>query len=170
MQCHEIRELVGVVEHLRNSNIRTAEQFERSKSRAESISCRMEETRASLHQLEAKAANKDFLIRTMVDLLLCQIEETQSRNFKSADKDDFQNQDRSPSYFVHRLRQTTVRPSKLRGCGLSGGKGGTLDFNLELLCSYIESEGRRRRNDKYGSEPSKTMQENTAKVNISLQL
>ena len=166
MQSHEIRELAGVVEHLRNSNIRTAEQFERSKSRAESISCRMEETRANLHQLEAKAANKDFLIRTMVDMFLSQIEETQGSNSKSVYKEDCQKQDRPSSYFVHRLRQTTVRPSKLRGCGLSGGKAGNLDFNLEVLCSYIESEGRRRRNDKYGSQPTKTMQENTAKVTI----
>ena len=78
-----MRELAGVVEHLRQSNIRTAEQLERSKNRTESISCRLEETRASLHQIEAKATSKDFLIRTMVDLLLSQIEDSCDENAKS---------------------------------------------------------------------------------------
>ena len=161
-----MRELAGVVEHLRHSNIRTTEQLERSKNRAESISCRLEETRANFHQLEAKAANKDFLIITIVDLLLTQIEEAHNRNLKSFDVGDGQKQERSSSYFVQRLRQTTVTPSKLRGCGLLGGKGATLDFNLELLCSYIESEGRRRRSDNYYSEGKHTgtMQEDNSKV------
>merc|ERR1719266_3133564 len=75
-KCQEVRELAGVVEHLRYSNVRTTEQLERSKNRAESISCRLEETRANFHQLEAKAANKDFLIITIIDMLLTQIEET----------------------------------------------------------------------------------------------
>ena len=155
------------MEHLRHSNIRTTEQLERSKNRAESISCRLEETRANFHQLEAKAGNKDFLIMTIVDLLLTQIEEVHHhRNSKSFDVGDRQKQERSSSYFVQRLRQTTVTPSKLRGCGLLGGKGGTLDFNLELLCSYIESEGRRRRSDNYYSEGkhTDTMQEDHSKV------
>ena len=158
--------MAGVVEHLRHSNIRTTEQLERSKNRGESISCRLEETRANFHQLEAKAANKDFLIITIVDLLLTQIEETHNRNSKSFDVGDRQNQERSPSYYVQRLRQTTVRPSKLRGCGVLGGKGGTLDFNLELLCSYIEAEGRRRRSDNCYNEGkhTDTMQEGISKV------
>jgi hypothetical protein len=167
-QSHEVRDLAGVVEHLRHSNIRTTEQLERSKNRAESISCRLEETRANFHQLEAKAANKDFLIITIIDMLLTQIEETHCRNAKgSFDAVETQTPDKSASYFVQRLRQTTVRPSKLRGCGVLSGKGGTIDFNLELLCSYIESEGRRRRRENYcdeGKHPE-AMQEDKSKVN-----
>ena len=142
--------MAGVVEHLRYSNIRTTEQLERSKNRAESISCRLEETRANFHQLEAKAANKDFLIITIIDMLLTQIEEAHCKN--ALNSTEPQSSERSASYFVQRLRQTTVRPSKLRGCGVLGGKGGTIDFNLELLCSYIESEGRRRRRENYCDE------------------
>ena len=160
--------MAGVVEHLRYSNIRTTEQLERSKNRCESISCRLEETRANFHQLEAKAANKDFLIITIIDLLLTQIEDTHCRNKKPFEVGDTQPQipEKSASYFVQRLRQTTVRPSKLRGCGVLGGKGGTIDFNLELLCSYIESEGRRRRRENCSDEAKyqETMQEDKSKV------
>ena len=162
--------MAAVVEHLRHSNIRTTEQLERSKNRAESISCRLDETRANFHQLEAKAANNDFLIITIIDMLLTQIEDTPcSKNSKgnSFDAVDIQTPEKSASYFVQRLRQTTVRPSKLRGCGALGGKGGTIDFNLELLCSYIESEGRRRRRENFCDEGKypEAMQEDKSKVN-----
>jgi len=164
-KCLEVRELAGVVEHLRYSNVRTTEQLERSKNRAESISCRLEETRANFHQLEAKASSKDFLIITIIDLLLTQIEETACRHSKTFDAGDSKAPEKSASYFVQRLRQTTVRPSKLRGCGVLGGKGGNIDFNLEVLCSYIESEGRRRRRESYSDEGKyvETMQEDKSK-------
>ena len=150
--------------------MRMTVELDRSKHKAESVSCRMEETRANFHQLQAKAANKDFLIITIVDLLLSQIEETHGKNSKASDAVDRERQERPSSYFVQKLRQTTVKPSKLRGCGLMGSKGGTLDFNLELLCSYIEAEGRRRRSDNYHSEENfnDTMQEDSLKVSYAI--
>jgi len=153
-KCQEARDLAGVVEHLRYSNLRTTEQLERSKNRADSITCRLEETRANFQQLESKAANKDFLIITIIDLLLSQIEETHSGKKLIENGENTATAEKSASYFVKKLRQTTVRPSKLRGCGVLGGKhgGGTIDFNLEVLCSYIESEGRRRRKENYSDE------------------
>ena len=49
-----------------------------------------------------------------------------------------------------------------------GGKngGGTIDFNLEVLCSYIESEGRRRRRENYSDEEKylEAIQEDKTKV------
>ena len=147
---------------MRYSNVRTTEQMERSKNRAESIACRLEETRANFHQLEAKAAGKDFLIITIVDLLLTQIEEHTCKQTRELDSGDSKAPEKSASYFVQRLRQTTVKPSKLR----LGGKGGNIDFNLELLCSYIESEGRRRRRESYCDEEkySEILQEENSKV------
>ena len=63
-----------------------------------------------------------------------------------------------------------MRPSKLRGCGVIGGKngGGTIDFNLEVLCSYIENEGRRRRKENDCDEEKylESMQEDKAKVSV----
>ena len=51
-----------------------------------------------------------------------------------------------------------------------GGKngGGTIDFNLEVLCSYIESEGRRRRKENHGDEEKyiESMQEDKIKVSV----
>ena len=134
--------MAGVVDHLRHANIRTTEQLERSKNRTEAISCRLDENRANFRQLESKAANKDFLIITIIDMLLTQIEETHC-NISSKPVDSsgmpISSPDKSASYFVQKLRQTTVRPSKLRGCGLIAGKGGGdhIDFNLEVLCCYI---------------------------------
>jgi hypothetical protein len=153
-KCIEVRELAGLVDHLRHANVRITEQLERSKNRTEAISCRLDESRANFRQLEAKAANKDFLIITIIDMLLTQIEETHcNRNSKTVDSVGMpiSSPDKSASYFVQKLRQTTVRPSKLRGCGLIAGKGGGdhIDFNLEILCCYIESEGRRRRRENY---------------------
>ena len=168
--------MAGVVDHLRHANIRITEQLERSKNRTEAISCRLDESRANFRQLESKAANKDFLIITIIDMLLTQIEETHcNRNSKPVDSCGMpiSSPDKSASYFVQKLRQTTVRPSKLRGCGLIAGKGGGdhIDFNLEVLCCYIESEGRRRRRENYcvdGRLYAETpMQEDKSKVIIT---
>ena len=121
----EIREKAGVIEHLRQSNVRTAEQLERAKVRADSMVSRLEETMACLHQSEAKSGRKDYLIRTVVDIWLQLIPDQEFR-----------------SNFVHLLRQNTVKPSHFR----LAGKGP--DFSLETLCSYMESEARRRKTSK----------------------
>merc|ERR1712073_72373 len=57
----ELREKSGVVEHLRQSNVRVEEHLERSKHRVESLMTRLEETLSCLQHTEAKATRKDSL-------------------------------------------------------------------------------------------------------------
>ncbi|XP_059082572.1 restin homolog [Tigriopus californicus] len=106
----EIVDLTAVVEHLRQLNIRITEQHERHKVRFDSINSRMKETQSSYDQLDHKCANKDFLIRTLADLM------------KTAT-------DLRSTSIVRYLREATFKPSYVRG----------LDFTMESLCRFIES-------------------------------
>jgi hypothetical protein len=107
-----MKDLAAVVEHLRQLNIRSVEQFQRQKFRADSIFARFDETQGDLSQLVDKCANKDLLIRTLVDLM--------------HKMGEF-----SVATLVRWLRETTVKPSFVK-------KGG-IDFNLESLCRYLEN-------------------------------
>ena len=60
----EIRELAGVVEHMRQLNIRTTESLEKQKLRTNSIIQRFEQTQGLLSQWQDKCAGKDLLIKT----------------------------------------------------------------------------------------------------------
>ena len=108
----EIRELAGVVEHMRQLNIRTTESLEKQKLRTNSIIQRFEQTQGLLSQWQDKCAGKDLLIKTVLDTMQNTIEF-------------------SVSTFVRSLRETTVKPSFVK-------KGG-IDFNLEILCQYLEN-------------------------------
>ena len=120
LQTTELREKCGVIEHLRQSNVRVEEHLERSKHRVESLMTRLEETLSCLQHAEAKATRKDALIRGTVDVLI-QLE-----------------QQMPPHEFVGLLRQNTVKPSHFKYKGP--------DFAcLESLCSYIESEASKQR-------------------------
>ena len=108
----EIREMAGVVEHMRQLNIRTVEQLEKQKLRTNSIIQRFDQTQGLLTQWQDKCAGKDLLIKTVLDVMQNSIEF-------------------SVSTFVRSLRETTVKPSFVK-------KGG-IDFNLEILCQYLEN-------------------------------
>ena len=104
--------MAGVVEHMRQLNIRTVEQLEKQKLKTNSILSRFELTQGLLSQSQDKCANKDLLIRTMIDVM------QNTAEF-------------SVSTLVRSMRETTVKPSFVK-------KGG-IDFNLETLCQYLES-------------------------------
>lgn len=108
----ELRELAGVVEHMRQLNIRTVESLEKQKIRTNSIIQRFEQTQGLLSQWQDKCAGKDLLIKTVLDVMQNTVEF-------------------SLSSFVRSLRETTVKPSFVK-------KGG-IDFNLEILCQYLET-------------------------------
>merc|ERR1719150_3349219 len=59
----ELKDLAAVVEHMRQLNIRTAEQLEKQKLKTNSILSRFELTQGLLSQSQDKCANKDLLIR-----------------------------------------------------------------------------------------------------------
>ena len=97
---------------MRQLNIRTAEQLEKQKLKTHSVLGRLEQTQGFLNEHQDKCANKDLLIRTIVDIM--------------QNMTEF-----SVATLVRSLRETTVKPSFVK-------KGG-IDFNLESLCQYLES-------------------------------
>ena len=111
-QNQELKDLAAVVEHMRQLNVRTVEQLEKQKLRNNSLHGRLEQTQGVLSQHQDKCANKDLLIRTLVDIM--------------QKKTEF-----SVATLVRSLRETTVRPSFVK-------KGG-IGFNLETLCQYLEA-------------------------------
>merc|ERR1719189_931515 len=108
----ELKDLVAVVEHMRQLNIRTAEELEKQKIKTNSALSRLEQTQGLLSQQLDKCANKDLLMRTLVDIM---------QNLSEF----------SVATLVRSLRETTVKPSFVK-------KGGQIDFNLETLCQYLE--------------------------------
>ena len=107
-----MKDLAAVVEHMRQLNIRTVEQLEKQKLKTNSYASRFELTQGILSQQQDKCANKDLLIRTLVDIM--------------QNMTEF-----SVATLVRSLRETTVKPSFVK-------KGGQIDFNLETLCQYLE--------------------------------
>jgi len=97
---------------MRQLNIRTAEQLEKQKIKTNSALSRLEQTQGLLSQQLDKCANKDLLMRTLVDIM---------QNLSEF----------SVATLVRNLRETTVKPSFVK-------KGGQIDFNLESLCQYLE--------------------------------
>jgi hypothetical protein len=136
-----MKDLAAVVEHLRQLNIRSVEQFQRQKFRADSIFARFDETQGDLSQLVDKCANKDLLIRTLVDLM--------------HKMGEF-----SVATLVRWLRETTVKPSFVK-------KGG-IDFNLESLCRYLENTAnekvRKSHSDETTTEKVKKIKKNQKKI------
>jgi len=108
----DLKDLAAVVEHMRQLNIRTVEQLEKQKLKTNSYASRFELTQGILSQQQDKCANKDLLIRTLVDIM--------------QNMTEF-----SVATLVRSLRETTVKPSFVK-------KGGQIDFNLETLCQYLE--------------------------------
>eukprot|EP00095_Tigriopus_kingsejongensis_P004621 maker-scaffold559_size137194-snap-gene-0.31 protein:Tk04621 transcript:maker-scaffold559_size137194-snap-gene-0.31-mRNA-1 annotation:"PREDICTED: myosin-10" len=109
-KTQEIQSFETVVEHLRQLNIRITEEHEREKVHLDSMNSRMRETQSSHDRLDHKCAIKDFLLRSLADLI------------KTAT-------DLRPTYVARRLREATFRPSYIRG----------LDFTMESLCRFIEN-------------------------------
>ena len=142
-QDREIVDLNGVVEHLRQLNMRTSEQLEKLRNSSpqkeqlgETLSSASSllslpniharspssSSNASTNggELDTKCCHKDFLIRLLADLL------KSSTSMATAS-------------IVRHLREATFRPSYVRG----------LDFNLESLCKFLENGNtlQRRRSD-----------------------
>ena len=109
----DLKDLAAVVEHMRQLSIRTQEQLEKQKLKTNSMISRLEVTQGFLNEFQDKCANKDLLIRTLVDIM-------QNLN-------EF-----GVASLVRSLRETTVKPSFVK-------KGG-IDFNLETLCQYLENQ------------------------------
>ena len=108
-----MKNLFGVVEHMRQLNLRTVEHLEKQKLRNSSLANQLDRLHIQLSQFQDKCANKDLLIRTVVDLAQAMTEF-------------------SITSLVRSLRETTVKPSFVR-------KSTSIDFNLETLCQYLES-------------------------------
>ena len=108
-----MKNLFGVVEHMRQLNLRTVEHLEKQKLRNTSLANQLDRLHIQLSQFQDKCANKDLLIRTVVDLAQAMTEF-------------------SITSLVRSLRETTVKPSFVR-------KSTSIDFNLETLCQYLES-------------------------------
>ena len=113
-QNQDLKDLAAVVEHMRQLNIRTAEQLEKQKIKTNSALSRLEQTQGLLSQQLDKCANKDLLMRTLVDIM---------QNLSEF----------SVATLVRSLRETTVKPSFVKKV-----QGGQIDFNLESLCQYLE--------------------------------
>merc|ERR1712020_101133 len=64
----ELKNLFGVVEHMRQLNLRTVEHLEKQKLRNSSLANQLDRLHIQLSQFQDKCANKDLLIRTVVDL------------------------------------------------------------------------------------------------------
>ena len=109
-----MKNLFGVVEHMRQLNLRTVEHLEKQKLRNTSLANQLDRLHIQLSQFQDKCANKDLLIRTVVDLAQAMTNEF------------------SVTSLVRSLRETTVKPSFVR-------KSTSIDFNLETLCQYLES-------------------------------
>merc|ERR1719412_2459171 len=127
----DLKDLAAVVEHMRQLNIRTVEQFEKQKLKTSSVLSRFELTHGLLSQSQDKCANKDLLIRTVIDVM--------------QNTTEF-----SVATLVRSLRETTVKPSFVK-------KGG-IDFNLETLCQYLESSANdlfRQQQQQQSEEPDK---------------
>ena len=130
-----------MVEHLRQLNIRTAEQLEKLRQSPQkqqqpeqhqdllslpNLHARSPSSSSNASasggggELDTKCCHKDFLIRLLSDLLKT------STNLATAS-------------IVRHLREATFRPSYVRG----------LDFNLESLCKFLENGNalQRRRSD-----------------------
>jgi len=141
----ELKNLFGVVEHMRQLNLRTVEHLEKQKLRNTSLANQLDRLHIQLSQFQDKCANKDLLIRTVVDLAQAMTNEF------------------SVTSLVRSLRETTVKPSFVR-------KSTSIDFNLETLCQYLESsaiEILRKKQDPEEEEPTITLNVNT-KINPTL--
>ena len=79
----------------------------------------------SLHPQEHKCATKDFLIRTLSEIVV--------------KADDFG----SATAVVRRLRETTFKPSYV--------VNRKIDFNLDSLCKFIEESNARRSSSANGT-------------------
>ena len=109
-----MKNLFGVVEHMRQLNLRTVEHLEKQKLRNSALSTQLDHTQIQLSQYTDKCVSKDLLIRTIVDLAQSMV----GTEFSVAS-------------LVRSLRETTIRPSFVRKS--------SIDFNLETLCQYLES-------------------------------
>jgi hypothetical protein len=61
-----LKDLAAVVEHIRQSNVRTVEQLEKQKIKTNSALGRLEQTQGLLSEQLDKCSNKDLLMRTLV--------------------------------------------------------------------------------------------------------
>ena len=97
LQDKEMKNLFGVVEHMRQLNLRTVEHLEKQKLRNSALSTQLDHTQIQLSQYTDKCVSKDLLIRTIVDLAQSMV----GTEFSIAS-------------LVRSLRETTIRPSFVR--------------------------------------------------------
>ena len=125
LKSRELRESESLIAHLRQMSVSRVQQFNRPSpppsSAGGSLSMIVASSGSSFTELETKCALKDFLLRTLAELFG---EEESGMSATAA---------------VRALRNATFKPSYVRG-------GGKIDFTLESLCRFIESEGNKRSN------------------------
>jgi len=143
----EMKNLFGVVEHMRQLNLRTVEHLEKQKLRNSALSTQLDHTQIQLSQYTDKCVSKDLLIRTIVDLAQSMV----GTEFSVAS-------------LVRSLRETTIRPSFVRKS--------SIDFNLETLCQYLESSAneliRKKQDQEQQGEEAMTSITYSNKINPTL--
>lgn len=140
----EMKNLFGVVEHMRQLNLRTVEHLEKQKLRNTALSSQLDQSQIQLSQFTDKCVSKDLLIRKIVDLA------TQQSMIGS----EF-----SVASLVRSLRETTVKPSFVRKS--------SIDFNLETLCQYLESSANEIIRKKQDQEQQQQQQGEEAMVSLT---
>lgn len=104
----ELLNMGGELSQMQSLNSSLKQQVERLRAKSSSTTS---VTQGSIAELEQKCSHKDFLLKTLAELL------------KSSC-------DQRCSTMTRLLRESTYRPSYVRG----------LDFNLETLCQFIEGK------------------------------
>ena len=109
LQHGELKAKINEIQTLKSMNTKINEELEKQKSKLSNVT---KERLTNKQEADHKCRNKDFLIRSLADLLITKSEIR-------------------PSTIVNRLRETTCKPSF---------KG--VDFTLDSLCHFLETSSK----------------------------